>query len=771
MNKSEIARALSLPGKQRPELRATLREMEEAGTLIYGKKGRYFPPMEDKPLAGQNDPRPRDRRAARRSSNTFVGPVRINPNGHGWFYPDPSAEENRDQNVDLSTAPRFYVSSKALSVALDGDVVRAKLVRGDRGGRTNRDGDDRRARVLDIVERRSGKVTGLLRIGNRGASLEAQDERVPDGIRVDDFAGAKNGQVVVVQINQWEDPRDRPSGKVVEVLGFPGDKGVDIQQIIHQHGVAQAFPKAVLSEARKIKEKVPQAEIDRREDWRDRDIITIDPATAKDYDDAVYVERSGKGWQLAVHIADVSHYVKPGSELDREARERGNSTYLVDRVIPMLPEELSNGVCSLKPGVDRLTKCAVLNFSEDGTPGKVRFCDAIIKTPRKFTYGEAQDILKGRASGGKLGEQVHRCWELADVLRRRRYQKGALDLEMKEVRLILDEDNHPTGYDCEPYNESHQLIEEFMLAANEAVARKIKNARRPGIYRVHGDPDADRLNEYAEMARTYGYQPGDLTNRAHIQDLLDAAKGSPEEHAIKVGLLKSLKRACYMASPEGHYGLAKSDYCHFTSPIRRYADLIIHRSLQPLLDNPPKKTDRTPSKEECAEIAQHISDTERTSASAESESRRMKMMEYLESLLTVKEPPLFDAIVTEVRSLGLFIECTDIMEKGLVRREGMPEGHWTFDNALEAYLSNTGKRLAMGQRLKLQVSEVDHVAQRVNFKIAALIGSPPKAPKRQPPRDFKTRTGKGRTKTGTRGQNSPDRGKSRSQPRPRRKSR
>jgi ribonuclease R len=474
--------------------------------------------------------------------------------------------------------------------------------------------------------------------------------------------------------------------------------------------------------AKKIPMEISAKEIARREDWRKRDVITIDPKTAKDFDDAILVEKTEKGWRLAVHIADVSYYVKPESVMDLEARERGNSTYLVDRVIPMLPEELSNGICSLVPQEDRLTKCVVMDFDVKGRMVKTYFCDAVICTPRKYAYEEAQDILENPGKGGKLGARIREAWILASLLRKRRFDNGGLDLDMPEVSIILNKEGVPTGYQREEYNESHQLIEEFMLSANEAVARMVKNSNRPTIYRVHEDPDPDKLKEFAELARSHGYEPGDLTNRRHIQKLINLAKGSLEEPAIKVGLLKSLKRACYMATPDGHYGLAKTDYCHFTSPIRRYADLVMHRSLQSLLKNRPKKIDRTPDSKRCIEIAEHISGTERTSSDAETESRRMKMLEWLELSLREENPPVFEAIITEVRAMGLFMECTDILQRGLVKRDGFPEGRWFFENNADRFANSRGQILQSGTRMKVVVHEVDRIGMKVDFRIIEVIG-------------------------------------------------
>lgn len=705
LNKSELARELEVSSNNRRKLRETLAEMVEAGEIFVGKKGRYG-------IGSQG-----------RSRDGLVGKIKLSPGGHGWFLPDKSDEGNLSTGIDLMDPSRYYVSPRAMATALDGDIVRVRLVKNDGGSREH---NDLRARVIEVVERRSGKVTGIFIKNGKFSSVRTDDERLPPTIRVGGNGGAKAGQIVAVQITQWDKPKDIPRGEVVQVLGWPGDPGVDVEAIVHQHGINATFPSEVVAAAQAIPLEIPTEEIARRDDWRKRDVITIDPKTAKDFDDAILVEKTEKGWRLAVHIADVSHYVKPDGILDLEARERGNSTYLVDRVIPMLPEELCNGICSLVPQEDRLTKCALMEFDEDGKMLKSSFTDAVIRTPRKFTYEEAQTILERPGAGGKLGERIHEAWKLASVLRKRRYANGGLDLEMPEVSILLDEKGVPTGYHREEYNESHQLIEECMLAANEAVARVVKNSRRPTIYRVHEDPDPDKLNEFAEMARGYGYKVGDLTNRHHIQKLLDEAKGSLEEPAIKVGLLKSLKRASYLATPDGHYGLAKTDYCHFTSPIRRYADLVMHRALQPLLKNKAEKTDRTPDEKRCVEIAEHISNTERTSADAESESRRMKMLEWLELDSRKDKPTVFNAVITEVRAMGLFMECTDILQRGLVKREGFPEGRWFFEANSDRFSNSRGQILQAGTRIKVLVETVDRIGMKVDFLITEVVGGAPK---------------------------------------------
>lgn len=704
-NKSEIARALDLPGSMRKKLRENIAELVEVGEIVQGKKGRFNVSCEGRSLAG------------------LVGKLKAAPGGHGWFFPHKTDEANLATGIDFKEQDRFYVSPRSMGVALDGDIVRAKLVENNSGSKEH---NDLRARVIEVVERRSSKVTGIFLKKGKYCSVKTNDERLPHSIQINGTLEAKSGQLVVAEITDWEHVKEVPKGRLVDVLGWPGDPGVDVEAIVHQYGINASFPQNVVEAAKKIPMEISEEEIARREDWRKRDVITIDPKTAKDFDDAIFVERTEGGWQLAVHIADVSYYVKPESVMDLEARERGNSTYLVDRVIPMLPEELSNGICSLVPQEDRLTKCVVIDFDPRGLILKSYFCDAVICTPRKYSYEEAQEVLENTGKGGKLGGKIREAWGLASLLRKRRFDNGGLDLDMPEVSIILNDEGIPTGYQREEYNESHQLIEEFMLVANEAVARVVKNSKRPTIYRVHEDPDPDKLLEFAELARSHGYEPGDLTNRRHIQKLINSAKGSLEEPAIKVGLLKSLKRACYMATPDGHYGLAKTDYCHFTSPIRRYADLVMHRSLQPLLKNKPKEIDLTPDSKRCIEIAEHISGSERTSSDAETESRRMKMLEWLELSSRQEKPPVFDAIITEVRAMGLFMECTDILQRGLVKREGFPDGRWFFENNSDRFANSRGQTLQSGTRMKVVVEEVDRIGMKADFKIIEVIGGSPK---------------------------------------------
>ncbi|GAA5483318.1 ribonuclease R [Haloferula sargassicola] len=716
MNKSEFVRALDLPASARPMLRKELAALEQQGKITATKKGRY--------------------EISSSKPDQLRGSIKFMPKGNAWFFPDAGDPDNLATDHDLEELSRIHVPRHATGTALDGDRVLVSVSRPKqnardfrRGRRNDSDAEpEAHAKVEKVLNRRSGKLVGIYRQKNRMAWIESDDAAISGNIELIGDTTARPGQMVVARVEQWQ--HQTPHARIIEVLGWPDEAGVDILAIIHKNGIRTSFPDEVLEEARNFGDSVDAAEIKNREDWRDRLVITIDPADAKDHDDAIWVSKTDNGWQLAVHIADVSHYVKPRTPLDKEAIERGNSTYLVDRVIPMLPVELSNGLCSLKPDVDRFTKCAVMDVNRQGKVIKSRFCNAVIHSQAKLSYEQAQEILDGgKAPKGSikgLAEMVKEAWAMASKMRQRRFAVGALDLEMPEIRVRLDDEGNATKIENVVHTESHQLIEECMLAANESVARILKIRNKPTIYRIHEDPDTGRLLEYGETAKAFGYNFGDLTNKDHIQKLLDAAKGNPDEHAIKIGLLKSLKRAAYSPDPLGHYGLSKADYCHFTSPIRRYADLVVHRSLQPFLDNPPKQPDKTPRQTELHEIARHISDTERASADAENESKNIKLLEYLDHTTQLDEPVIFDGLITEVRPMGLMVEATDISTRGVVKREDLGQG-WRVDARYDRAEHRDGRRLLMGQRIKLQVARIDHERKFVDFRLVddGNAGSPP----------------------------------------------
>ncbi len=702
MNKSELSRSLRLHSSERAEMRSALVNMLRDGEIVRGKKSRY------------------STRASKKGR--LVGTLRSR-GGNGWFYPDPEDQQNEETVLNLDEVRRIFVGRREQGVALDGDRVQLEIGRIGAPkwhkhvkGKASSNEVEVAGRVVQILERRHTHVIGTYMKHGKFRYVQPDDSNLPPSIKILEVADARPGQKVSVQLTQWERQDDVPEGNIVAVIGWPEDPGVDIVSVIHRHGIRQEFSNAVQKEAEKTPEVISEEEMKRREDWRDRLVITVDPFDAKDHDDAVWVARDGKHWDLAVHIADVSHYVKPGTSLDTEAQLRGNSTYLVDRVLPMLPTQLSNNICSLRPDVDRLTKCAVIRFDATGKITKTRFCDAVICSGAKLSYEEAQEMIEGKGEG-TLADQVRDSWELASLLRRRRFNQGALDLDFPETKVLLDEEKVPVDVVLSVHNQSHQMIEEFMLIANEVVAIELKRKRRNAIHRIHEEPDIDRLNEFADDARQHGYQVGDLTNAQHVRELLNACRGELNEAAIKLGLLKSMKRAAYSVEGLGHYGLAKMDYCHFTSPIRRYADLIVHRAMQSLLSNPPAQPDRVVGIAELEATAKHISETERTSASAESESKRMKIMEFLVLDSKKPDPTVFEAMITEVRRSNLFVEVMKIQSKGMVKKEDFPSGEWVHEPHLAQFHHSKLGDLRLGQRIEVQVTHVDMERMLVDYKI------------------------------------------------------
>src|SRR5215471_18322500 len=486
--------------------------------------------------------------------------------------------------------------------------------------------------------------------------------------------------------------------------------------IIRKYDLPTEFPKAALNEANRIPKSVEQRMINGREDLRDKFIVTIDPNDARDFDDAIDVEKidDDGGWRLGVHIADVSAYVIPASALDREARRRGNSVYLPDRVIPMLPERLSNGVCSLNPSVDRLTFSAFIEFDKNGRAKNSHFARSVIRSAKRLTYKEAFAILKSKPNG-ELSQRLHAAWELASLLRRKRFEHGSLDLDFPEVKVYVDQNGKPIRLERIENDESHQLIEEFMLAANEAVARELRHRSIPTIYRVHEDPDPEKLGEYREFILSFGYKVGDLSHRKEIQRFLASVRGRPEEQALKIGLLKSLKRARYAAQPLGHYGLAKANYLHFTSPIRRYADLIVHRTLAERNLSRRSKVDvgRIES------IADHISDTERNAADAEVEAVRLKKLQFFRAQLEERNPQVFRAAIMEVRNYGLVVELPDALVTGVVHVSTLADDFYRFEAAHRRLVGRrTNRRFKVGDEIRVFVARVDTFKHQIDFAIA-----------------------------------------------------
>ncbi|MBL9131324.1 MAG: VacB/RNase II family 3'-5' exoribonuclease, partial [Verrucomicrobiaceae bacterium] len=493
----------------------------------------------------------------------------------------------------------------------------------------------------------------------------------------------------------------------------PDAEGVDMLSVLRHYDLPLHFPKNVLHEAHTIAKSRPDNQPSAEEhagrvDCRAHNVITIDPDDAKDFDDAICIQKHESGqWRLWVHIADVSHYVKPGSHLDIEAKKRGNSTYLVDRVIPMLPEALSNELCSLKPDVDRLTKCVEFVLSKDGHVISSKFYAAVIRSKKRFTYKEAYALI-GRAPVGEIESMVHDAHHMAQKIRAHRFRNGSLDLDFPENKIRLDEQGKVLRIERIENDESHQLIEEYMLLANEAVAGRLMELDRPSVYRVHESPKEKRLNDFREDVLSHRVPCGNLMHRPEVQKLLKTLHDIPIGAALKIGFLRSLMRARYAVEPLGHYGLAKTKYTHFTSPIRRYADLVVHRAL----------FEKAPTPGDAKQIAEHITATERNSSDAERDSKEVKLYAYLEAQLKSKKPQPYAALVTDVRNFGFFVDVSDLGLSGVVPLSAIPDDFFIFDPASGRLIGRHTRRvIQLGDRVQVQIYKVDRFKKQVDFAL------------------------------------------------------
>lgn len=679
LSAENLQRHLRIAPEREPEFNRTLRKLEREGKIAPIKNSRY---------------------ALTSDADLIPGRIRFNRAGKGFLTPDDSA------------IPEIAIAESAADTALHEDRV---LVRRKPRSKFFRAGDPDTGTVIRILERTRPQIVGTLHQGRASLHVTPDDPRIPHDILVppakDVGRPARIGDKVVVELREWESPHSSPEGEIVEVLGAPDAEGVDMLSVLRQYNLPLHFPRAVLDEARAIGSVVAEKDLAGRLDCRAHNVITIDPDDAKDFDDAICLEKiSTEQWRLWVHIADVSHYVKPGTALDTEAARRGNSTYLVDRVIPMLPEALSNELCSLKPDVDRLTKCVEFHIANDGRVLSTKFHEAVIHSQRRFSYQQVLAILRREPADDAIERMLHQAHQLAQKIRRRRFQNGSLDLDFPETKIRLDEHGKILRIEKNENDESHQLIEEYMLLANEAVAAKLMAQRTPAVYRVHEEPDPRRLQEYRQEVVAHHIPCGNLSQPSEVQKLLAKLGTLPIGPALKIGFLKSLKRACYSVEPLGHFGLAKKKYTHFTSPIRRYADLVVHRALFEK-NSPPTGTLR--------EVADHISLTERNSADAERDSKDVKLYAFLNAQLESGAPLEYPALVTDIRNFGFFVDVPGLAMSGLVPLSTIEDDFFIYDEARRNLVGRRTRRvIKLGDRLTVQVAKVDSVKKQVDFCLA-----------------------------------------------------
>jgi ribonuclease R len=679
---------------------------------------------------------PKSGRKGPQADDSVKGVIQFRAGGSAFVIVDGKRDE-----------PSIQIAPDDTGVALPGDTVVARIYRGVAGKRPG----ERVGRIVQIIERGRSTIVGDLRREGRNFFVAPDDPRfvfeiaVPDPARSAVKPTPHPGDKVVVKLGEWRRREQPLVGEIIDRLGRTHEPRAELLGIFIKHGLEPNFPADVEREALAIPDRVSPKDIEDRVDYRQVPVFTIDPDDAKDFDDALSIEDLGGGdVRVGIHIADVSNYVKPGTAIDREARTRGNSTYLVGTVIPMLPEKLSNGLCSLVEAQDRLCKAVFLVFGPDYKIKNTGYANTVIRSRKRLTYKQAYALLfednlekirsmpvppkhqtgsTGRAlrelSDWELTDLqawIRSLWRIASVLRKERMAHGSLDLDMPETKIFVDPQGYADRLERIEQDESHQLIEEFMLAANEAVARLTRTQKLPSLYRVHDQPDAEKLNDYRQFISTFGIKVGDLTRREEVVKLLTILKTHPQGYTLRTQFLRSLKKACYRPTPDGHYGLHKKDYTHFTSPIRRYADLVVHQVVQSYLGHRGGGGVRHDIRG-VQQLAEHLSLTEINSTEAERESVKIKLLEFFERELAKKKRTAFAAIITDVRRHGFFIELVESMTFGFVSSDTLGDDNYQLNAEGNALVGRRKHRAyELNGRLDVVVDKVDRFKRIIDFR-------------------------------------------------------
>jgi ribonuclease R len=659
---------------------------------------------------------------------TVTGTYRRTSTGNGFVRPHP---------VEGRTGPEVRISESDALDAATGDTVLVRITR-----KPNRPDLLPQGQVMRVLERSTHQFVGTYHERDGEGLVRVDGTVFSHSIVVGDpgAKGARPGDKVVFEMVRFPGPEDRGEGVLTEVLGPHGQPGVDTLSVIRSYNLPDAFPEDALQEAREAADAFREDDLEGREDFTADVVITIDPADARDFDDAVGLtrdERTGH-WELAVHIADVGHFAPPGGALDREARNRATSVYLPQRVLPMFPEVISNHLASLQPNRVRYVKSAILSFTPDGKRTASRFANGAIRSRRRFSYEEVMKLLdEGNPAGpdgvpAEIYDLLLRMRDLAMILRQRRRRRGALELNMPEAVLEHDEQGRVTGGHFRVHDVSHQIIEELMLAANEAVAEHLDRHGGTFLRRVHPAPDPFRLSAFADFARSLGYKMPTDFDRFALQRILEQSAGQPEVYAVHYALLRSLKQAVYSPVDEGHYALASDDYCHFTSPIRRYPDLTIHRQLGQWLRTGKVGGDMT----ELVGLGDHCSKMERRAENAERDLIKLRLLTYLSERLGME----MEVIITGVADYGFFGQAELLPVEGLVHVSTLSEDYYYFEEATHSLIGRrSGRRYRLGDRVHVTVVRVDLQRRQLDFRVvpqkaepaAKKVGRGHTSPKRQ----------------------------------------
>ncbi|SMD14109.1 ribonuclease R [Pedobacter nyackensis] len=632
---------------------------------------------------------------------TFLtGKVDMTADGSAFVIPDDEFEKD------------IFVSARKLHNALHGDKVKVYIFAKKSGGRKNE------GEVVEIITRAKTDFIGVIRISDRYAFVNVDDRKMLHDIFIPltDINGAKNGQKVQVSIAEWPEGAKNPIGRIINILGEQGENNTEMNAILAQYGFPLSFPAEVENEANAIPEVVTKAELKGRKDFRDTITFTIDPADAKDFDDAISFKTLENGnYEIGVHIADVSHYVTPNSHLDKEAYSRATSVYLVDRVIPMLPERLSNGVCSLRPNEDKLCFAAVFELDNKANIITEWFGRTVIHSDRRFSYEEAQEVIENKA--GDHAEEILKLNELAYILREKKFKNGAISFESTEVKFKLDEHGKPVGVYVKERKDAHKLIEDFMLLANkkvaEFIAKKGKGKEKyTFVYRSHDSPNLENLSSFALFAARFGYKinmKSDKEIAKSLNYLMEDVEGKKEQNVLTQLAIRSMAKAIYTTKKTSHYGLAFDHYTHFTSPIRRYPDVMVHRLLAAYLNN-----EKSANEEEYEIAASHSSAMEKRAADAERASIKYKQAEYLEENVG----NTFAGLISGVTEWGMYVELTENKCEGMIRLRDITDDFYVLDEKNYCIVGQRKhKKYQLGDEVMVKVKKVDLSKRQIDFTL------------------------------------------------------
>ena len=688
----EIMRTLKIPRGEAPSIRRALRTLVARGDLIETRGKAYGVPE---------------------FMDMVPGRITVHPQGYAFVRPE--------RDVDGLTSD-VYVAGPNVNQAMHGDRV---LVRIDRTGRDGR----AEGRIIRILERSPGAIVGRFDVDERGLQFVEPFERrllmdvqVPEG----DEQGATPGAMVVVEITRWPTPTRNALGRVVEVLGDITAPGVDTQIIIRKHGIPDRHSDESLAEARRLGQEIDPKEVTGRTDFRTDIVVTIDGDDARDFDDAVSVDLLDNGrYRLAVHIADVAHYVHEASALDREAAERGTSVYFPERAVHMFPSDLATGLCSLRPRVDRLVQSCVMEIDRRGRVVDYSLHDGVIHSHARMTYNEVNGVLTGdgalRERYATLVPHFERMHALFGILNGRRRQRGSIDFDLPEAKVVLDEAGAIEDILVAERNVAHRIIEEFMLVANETVAAHLEAHDVPTLYRVHEAPDSLKVEQFEEFISTLGFSlaaPLNVIRPKHFQKLVEKLKGRPEERPIATLMLRTMQKARYDTACLGHFGLAADEYTHFTSPIRRYPDLVVHRTLREHRQRALTDDALQDRLEELPDVARHSSEMERRADEAEYELLAWKKVRFMAD----KVGEEFDGIITGVTSFGLFIQLVEHYVEGLVHISSMADDYYRFvERAHLLSGEHTHQVFRIGDQVRVQVVRVDQTRRQVDLGLVAIL--------------------------------------------------